>query len=229
MVREMKEKTKIIISIIITFLVTSVLSVTATVYFNSENITFNPTNTNWKVTNTKEALNDLYTTMHSGNATAENILLGKTALTNNGFLTGTMPNNGVLNWTPENGTTFNLPAGYYKGGVLDSRNAFNNGKASITSMKLLWNPLYESVGVKSFSQTYSFKESYSYVIIVYFTERYKDTTVSAQNMTWVFDSNVGLLHQGVTISVFKNASSNAKVTYSFNNLERAGIAVYGIK
>ena len=38
-----------------------------------------------------------------------------------------MSNRGNLNWKPSNGTTYTVPAGYYSGGTLDSRDAYNNG------------------------------------------------------------------------------------------------------
>ena len=62
-----------------------------------------------------------------GTATAAQILSGKTAWVNGNKITGTMPNRGNLNWKPSNGTTYTVPAGYYSGGTLDSRDAYNNG------------------------------------------------------------------------------------------------------
>ena len=63
----------------------------------------------------------------SGTATAAQILSGKTAWVNGKKITGTMANRGELNWKPSNGTTYTVPAGYYSGGTLDSRDAYNNG------------------------------------------------------------------------------------------------------
>ena len=63
----------------------------------------------------------------SGTATATQILSGKTAWVNGKKITGTMANRGNLNWKPSNGTTYTVPAGYYSGGTLDSRDAYNNG------------------------------------------------------------------------------------------------------
>ncbi len=51
----------------------------------------------------------------SGNATASDLLLNKTATTDAGEITGTMPNNGAVNQSlPINGT-YNIPAGYHNG------------------------------------------------------------------------------------------------------------------
>ncbi|MGM9835077.1 MAG: hypothetical protein ACI31M_04805 [Bacilli bacterium] len=58
----MKKYTKEIVLILITVIVISVISVSAAVHFNSENIVFEPEDTNWNVNNTSSALNDLYDT-----------------------------------------------------------------------------------------------------------------------------------------------------------------------
>lgn len=51
----------------------------------------------------------------SGNATASDLLLNKTATTDAGEITGTMPNNGAVNQSlPINGT-YDIPAGYHNG------------------------------------------------------------------------------------------------------------------
>ena len=60
-------------------------------------------------------------------ATPEDILVGKKAWVDGKKITGTMPNQGELNWKPSNGTTYTVPAGYYSGGTLDSQDAYNNG------------------------------------------------------------------------------------------------------
>ena len=63
-----------------------------------------------------------------GDAGTGNVLTGKTFTSTNGVkITGTMPNRGALNWTPSNGTTYTVPAGYYSGGTLNSTTAYNNG------------------------------------------------------------------------------------------------------
>ncbi|CAI3683035.1 hypothetical protein [Clostridium neonatale] len=62
----------------------------------------------------------------SGNATAADILAGKTASTDAGDLIGTMPNNGSLDKVLSLNETLNLPAGYYRGGKV-TQNIPNNG------------------------------------------------------------------------------------------------------
>ena len=53
----------------------------------------------------------------NANATASDILTGKTAFVNNTKLTGTMLNNGALNYTPST-TAQTIPAGYTSGGTV---------------------------------------------------------------------------------------------------------------
>lgn len=53
----------------------------------------------------------------NADATASNILLGKTAFVNNTKLTGTMPNNGELNYTPSTEAQ-TIPTGYTSGGTI---------------------------------------------------------------------------------------------------------------
>ena len=70
---------------------------------------------------------DLQKKQSTGNATVADVLEGKTF--SNGTqigLTGTIKNRGTLNWSGSN-TTYNIPAGYYSGGTLDSRPSYNAG------------------------------------------------------------------------------------------------------
>ncbi len=62
----------------------------------------------------------------SANAGAGQILSGYTAWVNGNKITGSMANRGNLNWSGSN-TTYNVPAGYYSGGTLDSRPSYNAG------------------------------------------------------------------------------------------------------
>ena len=66
------------------------------------------------------------------NAKANHILAGYKAYSEGNLLTGTMENRGELNWKPTTGTTYIIPEGYYSGGVIDSRDAYNAGKNSAT-------------------------------------------------------------------------------------------------
>ncbi len=51
----------------------------------------------------------------SGTATAADILLSKTAWVNGQKLTGSMPNNGAVSQTVNNGGSYTIPAGYHNG------------------------------------------------------------------------------------------------------------------
>ena len=69
----------------------------------------------------------------AANAGAGQILSGYTAWVNGNKITGSMANKGNLNWSGSN-TTYNVPAGYYSGGTLDSRPSYNNGyNAGVTA------------------------------------------------------------------------------------------------
>lgn len=62
-----------------------------------------------------------------GNATADQVLEGKTFTNDSGQKTGTMPNNGALNSTLEVNGTYNIPAGYTSGGKI-TQNIPNRGE-----------------------------------------------------------------------------------------------------
>ncbi len=63
----------------------------------------------------------------TGNATVADVLEGKTfSNSTQTGLTGTIKNRGTLNWSGHN-ITYNIPAGYYSGGTLDSRPSYNDG------------------------------------------------------------------------------------------------------
>ena len=132
----MKKYTKEIVLVLITAIVVSVISVSATVYFNSENITFEPDDTNWNVSSTSSALNDLYSYANSGDATASNILLGKTALVNGTLITGTMVDNGAVTSTLNAGGSYTIPAGYHNGnGKVTAINTSNSDSSKFEVIK----------------------------------------------------------------------------------------------
>jgi len=79
----------------------------------------------------------------SANASADQILSGRTAWVNGVMLTGTMANRGNLNWAGIN-TTYTVPAGYYSGGTIDSRPSYQKGfedgkKNATSSIQALYN------------------------------------------------------------------------------------------
>jgi hypothetical protein len=66
-----------------------------------------------------------------GTASTDQVLSGATFSSATGTnITGTMANNGELNWAPTSSTTYTVPAGYYSGGTLDSSGAYNAGQSS---------------------------------------------------------------------------------------------------
>ena len=75
----------------------------------------------------QEALTAIQNGFNRGNASAPYILSPYSAVVGGTLVYGSMANRGVLNWTPTNGTTQSVASGYYSGGTLDSRTAYNNG------------------------------------------------------------------------------------------------------
>ena len=66
-------------------------------------------------TTVEGALNDLYNKANSGNATAAQVLSGKTALVGGKLVTGTMTNRGTVSVEVKQGGTYTIPAGYHSG------------------------------------------------------------------------------------------------------------------
>jgi hypothetical protein len=63
-----------------------------------------------------------------GTASVDQVLSGATFSSTKGTnITGTMANNGALNWAPTSSTTQTVTPGYYSGGTLDSSGAYNAG------------------------------------------------------------------------------------------------------
>jgi len=61
-------------------------------------------------------------------ASNANLLTGNTAYGKNGTkYTGSMANNGALNWNPSSSTSKTISAGYYSGGTISTSNAYNAG------------------------------------------------------------------------------------------------------
>lgn len=81
-----------------------------------------------------EGYNNGVSATKKGNATASQVLDGRTFTNSSSVgIEGTMPNRGALNWSASN-TTKTVSAGYYSGGTLDSRPSYtagyNAGKAA---------------------------------------------------------------------------------------------------
>lgn len=89
----------------------------------------------------------------SGNALASDLLSGKTASTDAGDITGTMPNRGIFDLAL--GAT--VPAGYYSGGTVPSGKRFATGTATV------WGQSSLSVSGLAFAPTYVIFTSQTYV------------------------------------------------------------------
>ena len=74
-----------------------------------------------------EGYNNGVSATKKGNATASQVLDGRTFTNSSSVgIEGTMPNRGALNWSASN-TTKTVSAGYYSGGTLDSRPSYTAG------------------------------------------------------------------------------------------------------
>lgn len=73
----------------------------------------------------------------SGNATAADILAGKTAGTDAGDIVGTMPNNGEINANLNCGQSKSLPAGYISGGTITANSLASQTPANATAAQIL--------------------------------------------------------------------------------------------
>ena len=84
----MKKKLKVIFVIVITAIISNILSLKAATLFTADQVAY----TSNSQSTVKGALDDLYDKVSYGNATAANILTGKTALVAGSKITGTMAN-----------------------------------------------------------------------------------------------------------------------------------------
>ncbi len=106
--------------------IVSAIETIATNKYNA-GITAADARTNVNSANYKSGYNAGVAAAKKGNAAAAQVLKGYT-FTNASSVgaTGSMPNNGALNWSGSN-TTKTVAAGYYSGGTLDSRPSYNAG------------------------------------------------------------------------------------------------------
>ena len=81
-----------------------------------------------QVTNLNTQVANLQKKQATGNAVAANVLAGKTFSNSSGVgLTGTMVNRGTLNFNPSTSTSQTVTAGYYSGGTLNTKPAYDAG------------------------------------------------------------------------------------------------------
>lgn len=73
----------------------------------------------------------------SGNATAADILAGKTAGTDAGDIVGTMPNNGEINANLNCGQSKSLPAGYISGGTITANSLASQTPANADASTII--------------------------------------------------------------------------------------------
>ena len=124
-----------------------------------------------------------------GTAIASDVLSGKTFTNSTSVgISGTMKNNGTLNWSDEN-TTKTITPGYYSGGTLDSRPSYNAGHdAGYTEGK---NDGYEQ-GYEEGKEEGSIDKSYDLGTL----------TFTAENQTKTLDCKSVPNYQSLTVDNF---------------------------
>jgi len=93
----------------------------AAVTLEAEQIAYTPTDSTFKVSNTKMALDELYHLSQLGNASSTDLLIGKEALVGGKKIIGSMVNNGTWINTPTEKGKVIIPEGYHNGsGYVDT-------------------------------------------------------------------------------------------------------------
>lgn len=178
----------------------------------------------------------------SANATAGNILTGKTAWVNGSKVTGTMKNNGAVSQTLSAGGSYTIPAGYHNGSgkvtanSLDSQGALNSliGSVNLNTGIIGSSPLSS---VQLFSVPVSFSPKYVILecamsvsnssLTTYPTIMFFDFSESLTKMWFPFASNntsVGPLKASSTTYTYNGMSISitcqyyVEVSYSEGNL-----------
>ena len=122
---------KIMISFILGGITFGTVGVLAATTISSNQVTYQDQTLNNTLDELYDSVNLLKT---KGDATASQILTGKTTIVKGIEVTGTMPNRGNLNWAPSTSTSYTVPSGYYSGGTLNSAGAYNTGyNAGVTA------------------------------------------------------------------------------------------------
>ena len=163
----------------------------------------------------------------TGNAVAADVLKGRTF--SNGTqvgLTGTMENRGALNWSGSN-TTYNVPAGYYSGGTLDSRPSYNAGVTAAdnranpnsTNYKTGYNAGVTAADNRANPNSTNYKTGYNAgysagvnagKIDAAITERHQaDTSVSSTTYTFTLPANTGKTYMIFTYVHRGNTTANS--------------------
>ena len=127
--------------------------------YQSNSIEYSPTDSSWNVNNVNEAINSLYsiktnldatkTELNStktsldnlksiGDATAAQILSGKTALVQGSTITGTMTDRGAVTNSLNAGGSYTIPAGYHNGsGKVTANSLASQTSATATAAQIL--------------------------------------------------------------------------------------------
>jgi hypothetical protein len=158
-----------------------------------------------------------------GTASVDQVLSGATFSSTKGTnITGTMANNGALNWAPTSSTTYTVVAGYYSGGTLDSSAAYNAGLAAGQSAGS-YTLAYQNQSTTPLTYTYTCPGNYSkYIVEVIATDggaqrgTQTSTISSTATLNQIYRQQVVGTDCGTTttISVISNAVNGSTITLS---------------
>jgi len=121
-----------------------VIGVNASTSVPSHGVSYTNTSSKESVSTVESALNELYKGFKVGNATAAQILTGKTALVQGQTITGSMANRGAVTKALNAGESYTIPAGYHNGSgkvtanSLASQTSATATAANIQSGKTAW-------------------------------------------------------------------------------------------
>lgn len=208
----MKNK-KYIIGVITGFILGIGFSVFAGTLLTASDVSYTSEGTEIKTA--KDALDELFSKIKSGNATSTQILNGKTAITNIGKITGTMPNQGSWINVPTEKGKIMIPEGYHDGtGYVDLNNI--SSKSNYTGNGLLF--AGADYTNRSGSQTIKLSKGEHYAIIITsvgrttFLDSYNNVTFTSVNnnhtvnevLPFTFSTGSGTTHpEGLGYKIYE--------------------------
>lgn len=167
-----------------------------------------------------QELTELKTELAKTTASADKILSGYTAYKlNEGIITGTMANNGELNWNPSSDTSYNVSEGYYSGGTLSTSNAYKTGfSAGENSPSGSGGVIWVQSGSDAVTGSYTFEQSGTYQWYYYgYTGKYYwhsiTLNIAGNNVLSIpeYSSYNGQIHRAGTVTVSSGQTASLKM------------------